>query len=163
VQFRAPDFAGRMIAIAQECKADARRIELEVTESVLLDDDAQVRSALERLRAAGFRVALDDFGTGYSSLGYLRQFHVDKIKIDRSFIEPLWTSADAAAIVTAVLTLGHAMGLTVAAEGVETLDQQRFLVAAGCDVMQGYLYSPAVPEAAIARMIGEGKQTRGAA
>jgi diguanylate cyclase (GGDEF)-like protein len=163
VQFRTPDFAGRMIAIAQECKADARRIELEVTESVLLDDDAQVRSALERLRAAGFRVALDDFGTGYSSLGYLRQFQVDKIKIDRSFIEPLWTSADAAAIVTAVLTLGHALGLTVAAEGVETLDQQRFLVAAGCDVMQGYLYSPAVPEVAIARMITEGKQRRGAA
>jgi diguanylate cyclase (GGDEF)-like protein len=163
VQFRSPDFADRMLAIIRQCKADPRRIELEVTESVLLDNDALVRSALERLRGAGFRVALDDFGTGYSSLGYLRQFQVDKIKIDRSFIEPLWTSADAAAIVTAVLTLGHAMGLTVAAEGVETLDQQRFLVAAGCDVMQGYLYSPAVPEHAIARMIAAGKQARGAA
>jgi diguanylate cyclase (GGDEF)-like protein len=163
VQFRAPDFADRMLAIVIEAGADPRRFELEVTESVLLDDDALVRQALERLRAAGFRIALDDFGTGYSSLGYLRQFQVDKIKIDRSFIEPLWTSTDAAAIVTAVLTLGHAMGLTVAAEGVETLDQQRFLVAAGCDVMQGYLYSPAVPEAAITRMISAPKEARGAA
>src|SRR4029450_666689 len=90
-------------------------------------------------------VALDDFGVGYSSLSYLHRFHVDKIKIDRSFIQPVWDDPNAAAIVTAVLTLGHAMGLTVAAEGVETQEQRRFLAAAHCDLMQGYLFSPAVP------------------
>jgi EAL domain-containing protein (putative c-di-GMP-specific phosphodiesterase class I) len=97
---------------------------------------------------------LDDFGTGYSSLSYLRRFHVDKIKIDRSFIQPVGDDTDAAAIVTAVLTLGHAMGLTVTAEGVETQEQQDFLTAAGCDIIQGYLFSPAVPESQIERVIG---------
>ena len=163
VQFRSPGFANRVMEIVRDCHADPRQIELEVTESVLLDDGNLVREALERLRAAGFRVALDDFGTGYSSLSYLRRFQVDKIKIDRSFVQPLWQSVDAAAIVTAVLTLGHAMGLTVTAEGVETHEQQRFLEAAGCDVMQGYLFSKAVPESKIAEMVAATKRMRGAA
>jgi diguanylate cyclase (GGDEF)-like protein len=163
VQFRSPGFADRVLQIVRDSGADPRRIELEVTESVLLDDGTIVREALDQLRAAGFRVALDDFGTGYSSLSYLRQFAVDKIKIDRSFVQPLWQSVDAAAIVTAILTLGHAMGLTVTAEGVETPDQHRFLKAAGCDMMQGYLFSPAVPEANIADFIAAGDFTRGAA
>jgi EAL domain-containing protein (putative c-di-GMP-specific phosphodiesterase class I) len=163
VQFRSPGFADRVMEIVRDCHADPRQIELEVTESVLLDDGNLVREALERLRAAGFRVALDDFGTGYSSLSYLRRFQVDKIKLDRSFVQPLWQSVDAAAIVTAVLTLGHAMGLTVTAEGVETHEQQRFLEAAGCDVMQGYLFSKAVPESKIAEMVAATKRMRGAA
>jgi diguanylate cyclase (GGDEF)-like protein len=153
VQFRSPGFADRVLQIVRDSGADPRQIELEVTESVLLDDGTLVRDALERLRGAGFRVALDDFGTGYSSLSYLRRFRVDKIKIDRSFVQPLWQSVDAAAIVTAVLTLGHAMGLTVTAEGVETPEQHRFLKAAGCDMMQGFLFSPAVPESNIAEMM----------
>jgi diguanylate cyclase (GGDEF)-like protein len=163
-QFRSPGFAERVLEIVHESGADPRSIELEVTESVLLDDGNLVRDALERLRGAGFRIALDDFGTGYSSLSYLRRFEVDKIKIDRSFVQPLWQSVDAAAIVTAVLTLGHAMGLTVTAEGVETAEQHHFLEAAGCDMMQGYLFSPAVPEARIAEMLAAAPaRTRGAA
>jgi diguanylate cyclase (GGDEF)-like protein len=154
IQFRSPGFAATVIAIVDETGADPRRVEIEVTESVLLDDDDLVRDALAAMRAHGFRIALDDFGTGYSSLSYLRRFPVDKIKIDRSFVhQPLYQSADAAAIVTAVLTLGHAMGLTVTAEGVETPEQERFLSAAGCDMMQGYLFSPAVREEEIARMM----------
>jgi EAL domain-containing protein (putative c-di-GMP-specific phosphodiesterase class I) len=91
------------------------------------------------------KIALDDFGTGYSSLSYLRKFEVDKIKIDRSFVQHLGHTVDSAAIIHAVVTLGHAMGLTVTAEGVETGDQQRFLKLAGCNQMQGYLFSRPVP------------------
>jgi diguanylate cyclase (GGDEF)-like protein len=153
VQLRATGFADRVIAIVRECGADPRRIELEVTEGVFLDDNNVARTVLEQLRDAGFLVSLDDFGTGYSSLSYLRRFNVDKIKIDRSFIQPVCHDANAAAIVTAMLTLGHAMGLTVAAEGVETLEQQHFLTLAGCDVMQGFLFSPAVPESQVEQLI----------
>jgi diguanylate cyclase (GGDEF)-like protein len=153
VQLRVPGFAERVMAIARECGADPRRVELEVTESVFLDDSDVARTVLEQLRGAGFSIALDDFGTGYSSLSYLRRFQVDKIKIDRSFIQPGWQDIDAASIVTAVLTLGHAMGLVVTAEGVETTEQQRFLTAAGCDIMQGYLFSRPVPEDEIRQLM----------
>jgi diguanylate cyclase (GGDEF)-like protein len=145
VQFRAPDFYQRLTSIVRETGADPHRIQLEVTERVLLDDDDSVRSILEKLREAGFKIVLDDFGTGYSSLSYLRKFTVDKIKIDGSFVQHLGEAGDSAAIVSAVLALGWAMGLTVAAEGVETADQCTFLEAAGCKEMQGHYFSPAVP------------------
>lgn len=144
VQFRSPQFADRVIGIVAACGADPRRIEIEVTEGVLIDDDENVRGALRRFRAAGLRIALDDFGTGYSSLSYLRRFDVDKIKIDRSFIQHLGQAADSAAIITAVITLGHAMGLTVTAEGVETDEQLRFLQQSGCNELQGYYFSAPV-------------------
>jgi EAL domain-containing protein (putative c-di-GMP-specific phosphodiesterase class I) len=163
VQFRTSGLADRLIAIVKDCGADPRHIELEVTESVLMDDSNVVRVALEQLRSAGFAVALDDFGTGYSSLAYLRRFQVDKIKIDRSFVAPLSHDSDAAAIIIAVLTLGHAMGLTVTAEGVETIEQQRFLASSGCDLMQGFLISPPVAEAQLAGMIAAADEARGAA
>jgi len=121
------------------------QIELEVTEGVVLDQNEGVRGALGRLRREGFRIALDDFGTGYSSLSYLRDFEVDRIKIDKSFVQNLGHTMDAGAIVTAVVTLGHAMGLQVTAEGVETADQEVFLRSAGCNVLQGFLFSKAVP------------------
>lgn len=146
VQFRSACFADRLIALVRECDADPRQIELEVTESVLLDDNESVRRALSTLRAFGFRIALDDFGTGYSSISYLQRFEVDKIKIDKSFIQHLGQRDDSAAIITAVVSLGHAMGLSVVAEGVETEDQRRFLASAGCNGMQGYLFSRALPE-----------------
>jgi diguanylate cyclase (GGDEF)-like protein len=145
VQFRSQGFFERLVAIVRETGADSRRIQLEVTEGVLLDDDETVRSALSRLRAAGFTIALDDFGTGYSSLGYLRKFEVDRIKIDRSFVQALGQAIDSTAIVSAVLSLGKAMGLAVTAEGVETEEQRGFLEDAGCDEMQGYLFAPARP------------------
>ncbi|WP_262271878.1 putative bifunctional diguanylate cyclase/phosphodiesterase [Microvirga yunnanensis] len=155
VQFRSGGFAQRVIEIVRECGADPRRIELEVTEGTLLDNDEFTRGALDLLRSAGFRIALDDFGTGYSSLSYLRQYEVDKIKIDRSFIQHLGHAADedSAAIITAIVTLGHTLGLTVAAEGIETEDQKLALAAMGCDELQGYLFSRALPEEEVAGLL----------
>ncbi|MEO7239997.1 MAG: EAL domain-containing protein [Sphingomicrobium sp.] len=149
IQFRSPEFVAAFNRILDSSGADPRKIQLEVTERVLLDDDTIVRAILAQLRTAGFKIVLDDFGKGYSSLSYLRTLEVDKIKIDGSFVQHLETAADARAIVTAVLALGHAVGLEVAAEGVETVAQRDFLKISGCLQMQGYLFSPAVPEAAV--------------
>jgi diguanylate cyclase (GGDEF)-like protein len=145
IQFCDEDFAERISALVRGAGISPHQIELEVTEGVVLDQNETVRGALKRLRAEGFRIALDDFGTGYSSLSYLRDFEVDKIKIDKSFIQSLGQTMDAAAIVTAVVTLGRAMGLQVTAEGVETADQESFLRSAGCSQLQGFLFSRAVP------------------
>jgi diguanylate cyclase (GGDEF)-like protein len=145
IQFCDEGFAERICTLVRAAGISPHQIELEVTEGVVLDQNETVRGALKRLRAEGFRIALDDFGTGYSSLSYLRDFEVDKIKIDKSFIQSLGQTMDAAAIVTAVVTLGHAMGLQVTAEGVETADQETFLRSAGCSQLQGFLFSRAVP------------------
>ena len=145
IQFCDHDFAERLCRIVREAGVSPYQIELEVTEGVVLDQNESVRGALRRLRQEGFRIALDDFGTGYSSLSYLRDFEVDRIKIDKSFVQSLGQTMDAGAIVTAVVTLGHAMGLQVTAEGVETAEQETFLRTAGCNVLQGFLFSRAVP------------------
>lgn len=145
IQFCDEGFAERTCELVREAGIRANQIEFEVTESVVLDRNDSVRGALRRLRSEGFRIALDDFGTGYSSLSYLRDFEIDRIKIDRSFVQGLGHTNDADAIVTAVVTLGHAMGLQVTAEGVETSGQEDFLRAAGCNVLQGFLFSRAVP------------------
>jgi len=147
--------AEKIIGIAAHCACDPHQIELEITEGVLLEEDHVARDILDRLRAAGFRIALDDFGTGYSSLRYLRRFRVDKIKIDRSFTQNLGHDEEATAIVTSMVTLGHAMGLTVTAEGVESHDQMRLLSDAGCNELQGYLFSRPVPEAEVAALLAE--------
>ena len=145
VQFCDETFAERLCTTVREAGVSASQFELEVTEGVVLDQNDSVRGALRRLRHEGFRIALDDFGTGYSSLSYLRDFEVDKIKIDKSFVQNLGHAVDAGAIVTAVVTLGHAMGLRVTAEGVETEDQDAFLRSAGCCELQGFYFSRAVP------------------
>jgi EAL domain-containing protein (putative c-di-GMP-specific phosphodiesterase class I) len=108
---------------------------------------------LEKLRGVGFRIALDDFGTGLSNLAYLRRFQVDKIKIDSSFTDNIGRHVDSAAMVAAVVTLGHSMGLTVTAEGIETREQMDLLSAAGCNGFQGHLFSPAVSEQSLADLI----------
>ena len=154
VQFRVAGFAERLIGIVRESGVNPSQIELEVTESIFLNGDDYIRRALAMLRASGMRIALDDFGTGYSSLGYLRQFKIDKIKIDRSFVQNADQNADSVAIVAAVANLGQAMGITVVAEGVETPEQQRFLSAAGCNGMQGYLFSRPVPGDELALLPG---------
>jgi diguanylate cyclase (GGDEF)-like protein len=153
VQFRADDLAQRLIGIVREAGADPRRIEFEITEGLLLDDSDLSHSALKALRQEGFKIALDDFGTGYSSLSYLRRFDVDKIKIDRSFVQYLGQQREAVAIVTAIVALCQAMGLTVTAEGVETEDQKRFLSQTGCSEMQGFLFSRALPEEQIGDLL----------
>jgi EAL domain-containing protein (putative c-di-GMP-specific phosphodiesterase class I) len=153
VQFRTRDLAAELIQTVKEAGAKPSQIELEVTESILLDNDEVVSTTLTELRQAGFRIALDDFGTGYSSLSYLSKFEVDKIKIDRSFTSRLGEADDAAAIIQAVVRLGHAMGLSVSAEGVETREQRAFLENAGCNELQGFLFSEAVPAASLIKLL----------
>lgn len=157
VQFRMTGLATSLASLVRSTGVDPHQIELEVTEGILVEDDEGVKTSLRELREAGFRIALDDFGTGYSSLSYLRRFEVDKIKIDRSFVQPLGQAVDSAAIVTAVVTLGHALGLTVTAEGVETREQLEILNAVGCNELQGFLFSRAIPEEQLAELLEKSK------
>ena len=156
VQFRGGDFVATVARILAEESFDASRLELELTEGVLVADEDGAENAMMDLRALGVRLALDDFGTGYSSLIYLRRFAFDKIKIDRSFLESMETTGESAILVHSVVHLGRALGLTVTAEGVETEEQHRFLQAVGCHELQGYLFSKPVPAADISRLLGLG-------
>jgi EAL domain-containing protein (putative c-di-GMP-specific phosphodiesterase class I) len=122
----------------------AERLELEITESALVHDLNAAQAALGELRDAGVRIALDDFGTGYSSLYHLRNFKLDTIKIDRSFVEAMATDHDSDAMVRALVGLGLGLGLEVIAEGVENEQQRRMLIDHGCDQAQGFFYGGAV-------------------
>jgi EAL domain-containing protein (putative c-di-GMP-specific phosphodiesterase class I) len=149
LQFRRIDFVEVVEHILHETHFDAARLELELTESVLLGNVDTAEAAMLRLKALGVRLALDDFGTGYSSLLYLRRFPFDKLKIDRSFVLSIEKAADAAAIVHAIVSLGRGLGMQVTAEGVETADQQLFLRAAGVHSMQGFRFGRPVTIAEI--------------
>jgi diguanylate cyclase (GGDEF)-like protein len=149
LQFRRMDFVDVVERILKETNFDPVRLELELTESVLLGNVDTAETAMVRLKALGVRLALDDFGTGYSSLLYLRRFPFDKLKIDRSFVRSIEKAADAAAIVHAIVSLGRGLGMKVTAEGVETADQQLFLRAAGVHSMQGYRFGRPVSIAEI--------------
>ncbi len=127
----------------------ANRLELEITEAVLIRDDEAALEILHQLREIGVRIALDDFGTGYSSLSYLQRFPFDKIKIDRCFINDLAEHESSACIVQAVVNIAAARDMTTTAEGVETPQQQELLRALGCAEMQGYLFSKPKPAAEI--------------
>jgi EAL domain-containing protein (putative c-di-GMP-specific phosphodiesterase class I) len=120
-------------------------LEVELTESILMEDSEQSREILSRLGAMGIHLAIDDFGTGHSSLAYLKRFNVHTLKIDRSFIRDLPDDADDSAIATAVVRLAASLKIRVVAEGVETREQAAFLREMGCDEMQGYLLSPPLP------------------
>ena len=137
-----PDFIARVLA---QNGMDASLLEIEVTESVVMDNPAQAVLMLERLHRQGVHISVDDFGTGYSSLSYLRQFHLDTLKIDRSFIRDLGRGTDSALIVQAVISLAHNLRLRVLAEGVETGEQLDYLRQVGCDEYQGYFYSRPLP------------------
>ncbi|WP_414833410.1 putative bifunctional diguanylate cyclase/phosphodiesterase [Afifella sp. YEN Y35] len=154
--------AGRLLRIMREERVNPNQIEIEITESVLLKEGKSAAEELLHLRSHGVRVALDDFGTGYSSLNRLRMLKVDKVKIDRSFVQPIGETADSTAIVDAIVELGHALGLLVTAEGVETERQREYLRFIGCDEIQGFLFSGPVPPEAINDMLIEERQ-RGAA
>ncbi len=149
LQFRRTDFCHVVERTLIETEFDASRLELELTETVLLGNADIAEASMIRLKELGVRLALDDFGTGYSSLHYLRRFPFDKLKIDRSFVRSIEKAADAAAIVHAVVGLGRGLGMKVTAEGVETADQQLFLRAAGVHSMQGFRFGKAVSAAAI--------------
>jgi diguanylate cyclase (GGDEF)-like protein len=148
IQFRYPGFAGIVADILAETGLDPKRLEIEITESVMLDHGDAAQEAIRALRATGVRIALDDFGTGFASLTYLRRFAIDKIKIDRSFLDSLEVSGESTIILHSIVHLGRALGLTVTAEGVESIDQHRILQALGCQELQGYLFArPACADA----------------
>jgi len=149
IQFRHKDFVANVIRIIDETGFDPARLELELTEGVVVDDADAAEAAMMDLRAHGVGLALDDFGTGYSSLIYLRRFAFDKIKIDRSFLEYMETTGESAILVHSIAHLGRALGLRVCAEGVETAEQHRFLQAIGCHELQGFLFSKGVTAAEI--------------
>jgi len=136
-----------------ECDVNPRNFELEITESVLLSDDATTFETLNAIRRLGFTLALDDFGTGYSSLSYLRRLPIDKIKIDRSFVTHLGLRMESDAIVKAIVTLADTLGLKVIAEGVETQNQVDRLAIAGCNNIQGYFFSRPLSSRAIDEMV----------
>jgi diguanylate cyclase (GGDEF)-like protein len=144
LQFRDEHYADRVFEVLEQTGLPARRLELEITEGLLLQNSPLVQSTLNRLRARGIRVALDDFGTGYSSISYLRTYGVDKLKIDQSFTAAIGKDQEIQGIVRSIIELGRAMHMLVTAEGVETTEQQRILASMGCDQLQGYLLSKPV-------------------
>lgn len=160
--FKHQDLVGVVKGILDESGFDPGRLELEITETSLLQDAERALVALRKLKSLGVRVAMDDFGTGYSSLSYLQRFPFDKIKIDRSFIAKLTDDSDAVSIVDAVIKLSRSLGMATTAEGVETSDQADFLNRRGCEEVQGFYYArpmPAVEMATIvAAMEAEGRQ-----
>jgi len=138
-QFRHADLAKEILAILKETGLPAARLELEITESLLIDDPDRVLATLMVLKEAGVRISLDDFGTGYSSLSYLQRFPFDKIKIDRSFVAQMEKNADSMSIIRAVIALGKSLRIKVTAEGVESATQLNLLQQENCDLVQGYL------------------------
>ncbi len=144
-QFTDPDLVGSIAAILHEESIPASQLELELTESLLLDATDDTRQQLERLKSLGLTLAMDDFGTGYSSLSYLKKFPIDVIKIDRSFIKDIPDNQDDMEITSAVIAMAHNLKLKVVAEGVETAEQLAFLRRNRCDIGQGYLFDRPIP------------------
>jgi diguanylate cyclase (GGDEF)-like protein/PAS domain S-box-containing protein len=144
-QFRQKGLVKAISAILQDSGLDARWLELELTESMVMDSADEVIKTLWELEQMGVGLSVDDFGTGYSSLSYLKRFPVHRLKIDQSFVRDIGTDADDTAIVQSVIALGHALKMTVVAEGVETAEQLAFLRQAGCDEAQGYFFGRPMP------------------
>ncbi|MES2879057.1 MAG: EAL domain-containing protein [Pseudomonadota bacterium] len=158
LQFRRGNILDTVTAALARSGLAAQWLELELTESILLQDVEAAMATLHSLKALGVQLSIDDFGTGYSSLSYLKRLAVDKLKIDQSFVRDLATDADDAAIVRAIVQLGHTLQLTVIAEGVETESQRAFLSAYGCDEAQGYLFSRPLTASAIEPLLRDGLQ-----
>ena len=164
LQFRPGTLFQQVKSVLEETGLAPQRLELEITESILLEKSDQVLATLHALRALGVRISMDDFGTGYSSLSYLRSFPFDKIKIDRSFVQNLEASRDSRAIVRAIISLGMSLGITITAEGVETEADARCLRAEGCHEGQGWLFAKAMPREDAARLMATGiKRAKNAA
>ena len=155
VQFRHADLARQILSILKDTGLAASRLELEITEGVLIEDTERTLATLGALKDAGISVSLDDFGTGYSSLSYLQRFPFDKIKIDRSFIWEMERSADSMAIVRSVIALGRSLRITVIAEGVETPEQLALLQSENCDQVQGFLLGRPLSAKELPRLLAE--------
>jgi diguanylate cyclase (GGDEF)-like protein len=152
-QFRNPNLVYSVVSALSASGLNPARLDLEITETVLLQRDQAVLDALHQIKGLGVRISMDDFGTGYSSLSYLRSFPFDKIKIDRSFTKELGGKEDCTAIIRAMTRLGNSLGMTTIAEGVETQVQLDILRAEGCEQVQGFLFSPPVPAKEVPKLI----------
>ncbi|MBZ0094583.1 MAG: EAL domain-containing protein [Sulfuricella sp.] len=159
VQLRQRNFVDSVRAVLAETGLDPAHLELEITESVLMEQAKETLSTLHQLKEIGVQLAIDDFGTGYSSLSYLKRFPVDTLKIDRSFVSDVTSDPDDAALVTGIIALAHSLRLKVVAEGVETEEQRDFLVRCDCDFIQGYLLSQPVPPEVFEREILDAVRT----
>jgi len=155
-QFMHGDVVGLVHGILLETGLLPGRLELEITEGVLIEDFDRGLALLRRLKALGVRISMDDFGSGYSSLSYLQAFPFDKIKVDRTFVVNLGRNPQSAAIVRAVIDLGHGLDMSIVAEGVETQEQLSFLAQEGCDAVQGYLIGKPLPIGKYAALVGRG-------
>ncbi len=152
LQFQQRGLPAGIRRILDQTGLDARLLEIEITESAAMQNAALTVEVLAALRGMGVRIAIDDFGTGHAALAYLKQFPVDALKIDRGFVADIETSQEGRAIITAIISLAHGLGIRVIAEGVETEGQLRFLAASGCDEVQGFLLSPPLPPEQLARL-----------
>jgi diguanylate cyclase (GGDEF)-like protein/PAS domain S-box-containing protein len=144
-QFSQPDFVERVLATLDSTGANPASLKLELTETSLVNDFQDVVAKMTELKTHGLRFSVDDFGTGYSSLAYLKSLPLDQLKIDRAFVKDILVDGPSGAIAQAIISLGHSMGFSVIAEGVETAEQRDFLIGMGCDCFQGYFYSRPVP------------------
>jgi diguanylate cyclase (GGDEF)-like protein len=153
VQFKNKKLYETVVSALQESGLPPTRLELEITESLLLAESEPTLETLHKLRALGVRISMDDFGTGYSSLSYLRSFPFDKIKIDRSFMRDLESKGDSLAIIKAVIGLGHSLGMSTTAEGIETEEQLAAVREQGCNEVQGFLFSPPIDASAVITML----------
>jgi diguanylate cyclase (GGDEF)-like protein len=160
IQFRSPGLMQVIVSALAASGLAPTRLEIEITESVLLHNKEATLAVLHQLRALGIRIAMDDFGTGYSSLTYLQSFPFDKIKIDRSFVKNITENSSSLTIVRAVAALANGMGMTATAEGVETAEQLHSIASEGCTEMQGFLFSRPLPAAEIERQFLSGRATR---
>jgi len=154
-QFRQPDFVQQLQLAVKSHGIAPKLLELEITESTLMEDTAAAIATLRQLKELGFSISLDDFGTGYSSLSYLKHLPLDHLKIDQSFVRNLTSEPDDAAICLAVIDLAHNLKLKVIAEGVETEGQLNYLCRHGCDMMQGYYFSPPLPAEGFTWLLNE--------
>lgn len=155
LQFRQPEFVEEVLAIVRQTGANPRQLKIELTESLLVDDVDNAIAKMASLKEHGILFSLDDFGTGYSSLSYLKRFPLHQLKIDQSFVRNLMSDSRDSAIVSAIITLGHTMGMSVIAEGVETSEQQELLAERGCKSFQGYLFSRPLPCDELAKYLAQ--------
>jgi len=154
-QFKHQDLVAVVREALEVTGVDPAYLELEVTESLLMEDTKRTVQVLQALRDQGVTISLDDFGTGYSSLGYLKNFPIDCIKLDKSFVRDAATDAQSGAITSAIIALGHSLGLSVVAEGVETVEQLEYLADRSCDVVQGYLFGRPMAAERVPDVLGE--------
>ncbi len=160
IQFNRPNFLDTIRRTLARTGLPAERLELELTEGILMNDTASAIEILEDLRESAISVSIDDFGTGFSSLSYLKNLPIDTIKIDRSFVQNVETSSDDAAIVQGVISMAHHLGLTVVAEGIETEAQRAILTRYGCDILQGYFFARPMPMADLTDYLRQTGQIR---